>query len=116
LRVGLPQIDLYTMNIDEQTQISLSNKNLHFKPSSFNNTKWQRQVNTLKKFNLKELKHEQKDILKASWEGTDRFAVLPTGFGKSLHYQMVSTKRKLSSETISKKKWWCIRDFFRFIC
>jgi superfamily II DNA helicase RecQ len=58
---------------------------------------------TIEIFNIKELKNEQKEILKASWEGTDCMAVLPTGFGKSLPYQMLSTMRKLSGETGSKK-------------
>ena len=51
---------------------------------------------TLQIFNLLQLKPQQDEILKASWERRDCMAVLPTGFGKSLPYQMLTTMYNLA--------------------
>ena len=44
----------------------------------------------LTKFKAKiELKQQQLDVLRAVFDGKDTIAVLPTGFGKSLRFQML---------------------------
>eukprot|EP00058_Branchiostoma_floridae_P010328 XP_002595816.1 hypothetical protein BRAFLDRAFT_96790 [Branchiostoma floridae] len=48
---------------------------------------------------ISELKHEQRDALKAFVVGEDVLALLPTGFGKSLIYQLVPGVWKKLSET-----------------
>ena len=50
----------------------------------------------LKLFKIEKLKEEQSAILKCILEGRDCMAVLPTGFGKSLPYQL----HKFSVSTI----------------
>ena len=45
-------------------------------------------ASVLRKFNVKELKREQRQILDCLLQGEDCVAVLPTGYGKSLPYQI----------------------------
>lgn len=52
----------------------------------------------LRFFKINALKPEQRTILDCLLEKTDCMAILPTGFGKSLPYQMlVSLRRELSA-------------------
>ena len=46
-------------------------------------------VKVLKDFGKETLKEEQRTILMSMIDGRDCMAVLPTGFGKSLPYQMI---------------------------
>ncbi|XP_061190292.1 probable ATP-dependent DNA helicase RecS [Saccostrea echinata] len=48
----------------------------------------------LKLFNITNIKEEQKQILNLLLKGEDCIAVLPTGYGKSLPYQMLIPKRR----------------------
>ena len=52
----------------------------------------------LKLFKIEKLKEEQSAILKCIIEGRDCMAVLPTGFGKSLPYQMAVVQQKMKCE------------------
>ena len=53
-------------------------------------------------FKISTLKAEQRTILDCLIEKKDCMAILPTGFGKSLPYQMlVSVRRELEKETSS---------------
>lgn len=44
----------------------------------------------LTKFGIDQFKPEQRNIFDAIWSGKDCIGVLPTGFGKSLPYQVLS--------------------------
>ncbi|XP_048747213.2 probable ATP-dependent DNA helicase RecS [Ostrea edulis] len=58
----------------------------------------------LRKFGIDKLKKEQKQMLELLLERKDCMAVLPTGYGKSLPYQMlVSVKRELEMEDDASK-------------
>jgi len=58
----------------------------------------------LSQFKIEELKKEQKQMLELLLERQDCMAVLPTGYGKSLPYQMlVPVKRKLNLDDMSSK-------------
>jgi superfamily II DNA helicase RecQ len=48
----------------------------------------------LKDFNIQTLKEEQRDVLMVLLNNKDCMAVLPTGFGKSLPYQMLIPLRR----------------------
>ena len=54
----------------------------------------------LKDFNIASLKEEQKEILLTAFQKKDCMAVLPTGYGKSLPYQLLIPFRRelLTSE------------------
>nr|XP_022311325.1 uncharacterized protein LOC111116619 [Crassostrea virginica] len=54
----------------------------------------------LKDFNIASLKEEQKEILLTAFQKKDCMAVLPTGYGKSLPYQLLIPLRRelLTSE------------------
>ena len=52
----------------------------------------------LKLFKVEKLKEEESAILKCILEGRDCMAVLPTGFGKSLPYQMAVVQQKMKCE------------------
>ena len=54
----------------------------------------------LKDFNIASLKKEQKEILLTAFQKKDCMAVLPTGYGKSLPYQLLIPLRRelLTSE------------------
>ena len=56
----------------------------------------------LKLFKIEKLKEEQSAILKCILEGRDCMAVLPTGFGKSLPYQMAVVQQKMKGEDAKK--------------
>lgn len=49
---------------------------------------------SLKYFNVFNIKQEQKRILDALMKNNDCMAILPTGFGKSLPYQLLIPVKK----------------------
>ena len=58
----------------------------------------------LKSFGVSELKTEQKVILNALMESKDCVGILPTGYGKSLPYQLVlPLKRALKTDSSGEK-------------
>jgi len=63
----------------------------------------------LSQFKIEELKKEQKQMLELLLERQDCMAVLPTGYGKSLPYQMlVPVKRELNLDDMSSKVIVCL--------
>ena len=61
-------------------------------------------VYILKSFGVSELKMEQKVILDALMESKDCVGILPTGYGKSLPYQLVlPLKRALKTDSSGEK-------------
>ena len=61
-------------------------------------------VYILKSFGVSELKMEQKVILDALMESKDCVGILPTGYGKSLPYQLVlPLKRALKTDSSGDK-------------
>ena len=56
----------------------------------------------LKLFKIEKLKEEQSAIFKCILEGRDCMALLPTGFGKSLPYQMTIVQQKMKGEDAKK--------------
>ena len=61
-------------------------------------------VYILKSFGVSELKMEQKVILDALMESKDCLGILPTGYGKSLPYQLVlPLKRALKTDSSGEK-------------
>jgi ATP-dependent DNA helicase RecQ len=62
-------------------------------------------ANVLKTFGIGELKKEQKLILDALMNSKDCVGILPTGYGKSLPYQLVlPLKRSLNVNTDSSEE------------
>lgn len=51
----------------------------------------------LKKFKIDDFKPEQKKIFDAIWTGRDCVAVLPTGYGKSLPYQVLTPVKRVEN-------------------
>ncbi|XP_061173396.1 ATP-dependent DNA helicase RecQ-like [Saccostrea echinata] len=56
----------------------------------------------LKMFNVNKLKKEQEEILKCILDGKDCLAVLPTGYGKSLPYQMAIPQQRALGKVAQK--------------
>ena len=70
----------------------------------------------LSRFGSTELKNEQKKALFYLLSGKDVFVNLPTGFGKSLIYQLsnISSCGRVVEKAISEwqySKWHCVGDF-----